>query len=446
MKKRVLLVGFILLNILLFNLDIGFVKGSYVNGIQTSNDDDNDGINDDFEALNNRKIEVELFSSEATILSTRMNADNKDQLKTDIAIGEDGISFQMSYKSKLESEYETTYSIIFYELVEFVDLSLNGIYDPETDQNIQNFTLQDFSPILYEKILINEENFLHHLSIITESKNFSLDVYFAEEFALINNSLITPTQARIAIRIANFSYLNGGSQLALYTRLDSEGEFLEQETTEDEEFGYAENESGIKTTINDYTSFFSWDESAIIDGVPEDVAVSEISPDKFKEEGMRFFLTYPRGNIILHSSKLGIEDLLIFETFPYLAVILIILGIAAATSVVTYSIYHQKKYKLPSKVEKRFREEKSSLRARPQKSVELFDSKLALKILEEEDAIYKLYRKGDINITAISNDFFEVIENFGFTKRERNDFIREMLSLRPFERELIIRDMLIKSE
>ncbi len=76
----------------------------------------------------------------------------------------------------------------------------------------------------------------------------------------------------------------------------------------------------------------------------------------------------------------------------------------------------------------------------------LFDTKVALQILEEEDAIRNLYDKGDINITAISNDFYETIDNFGFKGNEKSEFIKEMLSLRPFEREVILRDMLIKSQ
>jgi len=310
----------------------------------------------------------------------------------------------------------------------------------------ENFTLRDFSPIFYEKLLIDSESFIHHLSISTESNNFSLEVYFAEEFTLVENSLITPTQARLTIEIANFSYLNGSSQLALYTRLDSDGEFIEQEITEDEDYGYAKNETGITTTINDYTSFFSWNETATIDSVPENVIVSELSPDEFMENGQKFFLTYPRGNIIIHTTKVGIEDLLITEEFPFLGVLFLILAIAAGSSVVAYTIYHQKKYKLPTKGEKRHREEKPIIRSKNQEAVKLFDSKLALKILEGEDAIYKLYTKGDINITAISDDFFETIEKFNFSKSEKNEFIREMLSLRPFERELIIRDMFIKSQ
>ncbi|MHA2289742.1 MAG: hypothetical protein ACXABG_13235, partial [Promethearchaeota archaeon] len=425
MKKRVLLIGFFLCGIVLINLSSRFVEAS----VEISNDADNDGIDDDFELLNKRKINVEIFSNEATILSTRSKSESKDQIRTDIALGEDGIEFQMSYKSNLESDNELTYSINFHEIIEFVDLDFDGIYDPETDQNIQNFTLRDFSPIFYEKILINSESFLHHLSINTDSNNFSLEIYFAEEFTLVENSLLTPTQARVTIEIANFSYLNVSSQLALYTRLVSEGEFINQEITEDEDYGYAKNETGIITTINDYTSFFSWNDSATIDSVPEDIVVSEISPDEFVENAQKFYISYPRGNIIIHSTKAGIENILITDAFPFLAVLFLILAIAATSSVVTYSIYQRKKHKLPSKVEKRSRVAKPIAKIKSQETVKLFDSKLALKILEEEDAIYKLYTKGDINITAISTDFYETIENFDLTKSEKSEFIRELLSL-----------------
>lgn len=445
MKNRALLISFLLISIFLFNVNIGF-SGAIDSSVSTSSDADKDGIDDSFEKLNERKVEIEYAANEATIVSSRLSNENKDQIIIEIALDEEGILFQTSYKPNPASECKLTYGIIFYALIEYVDIDFDGKYNPEIDQYIQNLTLGEFSPIFYEKTVINGERYLHKLRISTDNKNFSLDVYIAEEFTFIDNFLITPTQARVTLEIANFKYINGSSQLALHTRLDPEGDYLEQEKTEDEENGYAKNEAGITTTMNDFTGFFTWNESAIADDKLKNVVLGEILPDEYIENGKKFYINYVRGDLIRHYTKIGVEDLLISEEFPFLVIFVLILAIGSASSIVVYSYYHKKKTKLARKVEKRYREEKPITRVQNDASSKLFDSKLALQILEGEGAINKLYSKGDINITAISEDFYETIESFGLKRSEKTEIIREMLSLPPVERELILRDMIIKSQ
>jgi hypothetical protein len=444
-KNRALIISFLLLSIFLFNVNIGFSK-AIGSGINTSGDTDNDGIDENFEKLNERRVEIEYAANEATILSYGLNNEKKDQIQIEIALEEEGILFQTSYKSNPESECKLSYGIIFHALIEFVDLDSNGIYDPETDQFIQNLTLREFSPISYEKTVIQGEHYLHKLKISTDNKNFSLDVYIAEEFTLVDNLLITPTQARIVIEIANFKYVNGSSQLALHTRLDPERDYIEQEKTEDEQMGYALNETGIITTMNSLTGFFTWNESAIVDDYLNNVIIGEILSDDYIENGKKLYINYVRGDLIKHYTKIGVEDLLNTEQFPFISVVFLILAITALSSIAGYSYYHKKKSKLPIKIEKRYREEIPISRVQNDSFIRLFDSKLALQILEGEGAIEKLYSKGDINITAISDDFYETVEIFGFKKSEKVEFIKEMLGLPPIERELILREMIIKSQ
>jgi hypothetical protein len=445
MKNRALLVSVLLISIFLFNFNIGFSR-AFDNSISTSSDADKDGIDDNFEKLNERKVEVEYAANEATIFSSGLSHQKEDQITIEIRLGEDGILFQTSYRPNPKLECKLTYEIIFYALVEYVDIDFDGNYNPEIDQYIQNLTLAEFSPIFYEKTVINGDRYLHKLSISTDNKNFSLDVYIAEEFTLIDNFLITPTQARVMVEIANFKYINGSSQLALHTRLDPEGDYLEQEKTEDEENGYATNEAGITTTMNDFTGFFSWNESAIIDDTLNNAVIGEILPDEYMENGKKLYINYVRGDLISHYAKIGVEDLLISEEFPFLSVFFLVLAIGAASSIVVFSYYHKKKSKPTIKAENRYREEKPITRIQNDGTSELFDSKLALQILEGEGAIEKLYSKGDINITAISEDFYETIESFGLKRSEKAEFIREMFSLPPIERELILREMIIKSQ
>ena len=455
MKKKAMLAGFVLFTILFFNFSFGFAAAStsdnsfVISGLNekiTISDDDNDDIDDNFEDFNKRKIEVDLFEHEATIQSIKVGTEAKDLIRTDISYGESGVEIQIRYKSTLEADFEITFGIVFRDLIEFIDNDFNGIFDPEVDEKIQNYTLSDFKPISYEKTVIHGSNFLHHLGIQTVNKNFTLDLYFAEEFTIVENSLITPTQAKIDIKILNFNYLNESSQIALYTNLYSETSFLRHNDTEDEEIGYAEKEQSIATTQNDFTGFYSWRESGIIDEISQNIVVSDIIPDDVGENGKKLYLCYSRGESIYHSTKIGIEGLLITEEFPLFGLVLLLVAIGAVSSIVAYSVHYQKKSKSRVKAEKRSHIEHRVLKSQRHDPVMLFDSKLALQILEEEDAIRNLYDKGDINITAISNDFNETIDNFGFKGSEKGEFIKEMLSLRPFERELILRDMLIKSQ
>jgi hypothetical protein len=407
---------------------------------------DDDNIDDNFEDFNKRKIEVDLFENEATIQSIRVGTEAKDLIRTDIGYGESGIEIQMGYKSELEADFEITFGIVFRNLIEFIDTDFNGIFDPEVDEKIQNYTLNDFAPISYEKTIIQGNNFLHHLRIQTVSKNFTLDLYFAEEFTVVENSLITPTQAKIDIEILNFNYLNDSSKIALYTSLDSETSFQRHNVTEDEEIGYAEKEQNIATIQNDFTGFYSWNEIGIIDEISQNIVVSEILQDDVHENDKKLYLCYSRGENIYHTSKIGIEGLLMTEEFPLFGLVLLLVAIGAISSIAAYSVHYQRKSKSRGKVEKRSHIEHRVLKSQRSEPIILFDSKLAIQILEEEDAIRNLYDKGDINITAISNDFNETIDNFGFKGNEKSEFIKEMLSLRPFERELILRDMLIKSQ
>jgi len=448
MKKRALWVGCFLFTILLFNFSVGFAAALTDDNsfVISSDDTDNDGIDDNFEDLNKRKIEVDISENEATIQSIRQGTGAKDLIRTDIVYGEYGVEIQIGYKSKIETDFEITFGITFRELIEYIDNDFNGMYDPEVDQRIQNYTLKDFLPISYEKVVIQDESFLHHLRIQTVSSNFTLNLYFAEEFTVVENSLISPTQAKIDIEIENFNYLNDSSQIALYTSLDSETDFQRHNDTEDEENGYAKAELGIATVAKEYTGFYSWNESGIIDEASQNIYVSDILPDDFIENGKKVYLNYPRGVNIYHSSKIGIEGLLITEEFPLLGLVLLLIAIGAVSSIVAYSVYHREKSKPSTKVERRDRDKNRILKSQRHETVMLFDSKLALQMLEEEDAIRNLYDKGDINITAISKDFYETVNNFGFKGNEKSEFIKEMLNLRPFEREIILREMLIKSQ
>ena len=74
----------------------------------------------------------------------------------------------------------------------------------------------------------------------------------------------------------------------------------------------------------------------------------------------------------------------------------------------------------------------------------LNDDKTPLQILYEENAIEKLLQIKKINITVFSEDFFDIVNHFEWEPNEKSEFIREMRALSPFERHLILEEMLKK--
>ena len=64
-----------------------------------------------------------------------------------------------------------------------------------------------------------------------------------------------------------------------------------------------------------------------------------------------------------------------------------------------------------------------------------------LQIFEEENAIDRISKLGDINLTAISEDFLETINTFDWEYDEKEEFIKELLALTPKERKEILNEM-----
>jgi hypothetical protein len=439
MKKKYFLISLVFLGFLIFN--------SYINLGIASDEGDDDNINDDLEELNKRDIEVLIEGNEILVESIKRIDKNRDEIRTIINYNEEGLKIGLAYKSDLESECELEFGITFRELIEFIDQNENGIYEPEIDQKIQNISLNEFRPAIYESWNISSNTKLHYIQIQTENEIFVVHIYFAEEFVFVEHSLITPFQAKIDIEISHFIFLNETSKLALDIELEYEGNYEKQEETEDEDAGYAENEEGVITTINDFTGFFTWKKNAIIDEISSEIRVSEIMINKINEHEQAIYLNYPNGDVIYHDPKIGIEDLLIpLKGSPSLIPIIILVSVIGALSVsAAYAVNYFGKHKVSDVKLERDREEYLNNIIDNGHNDELYDGKLALQILSGENALEKLAHVNNINITALSEKFFDVLNSFQWESQERSEFILEMLALAPLERDLILDEMLKKS-
>ncbi len=445
-KKKHFIIFGVFLVILLLNFSAGLVLGA-------DDENDDDGINDDFEEENKRDIEIEFDDSEFQIESYLRNGDIIDEIQLKVKFDDDGVSIKISYQEESEgddeseesTEFELEFKVEFRKLIEYIDLNANGMYDELFDRFIQEVALTSFKPVVYTLLNISNDTSLHYIIVKTIDSIFTAHIYVNEEFTLVNNSLITPSQIKINIEIKNFTYLNSNSQLALYTKLESEFDFEEEDETEDEREGYAQNEQGVITKVNQHTGIFTWQENATIDGISHKVFTNTIETDDEDEDDQKIFFNYLHGDHIFHDPKIGIEGLLTSDSpkgpmFPLIMFITIISIIGALSASIAYSIYHYAHNKHPS-LSRYINKDFHTVPSRD----DLLNKKLDFQIFEGNNIIENLIKLEDVNITAISEDFVDIIDKFEMETSERNEFINEMLSLSPNERISILNKMIKKT-
>lgn len=439
MKKQYYFVILFLFGIIIFNFNFTFVVAS--------GEEVDDGIDDNFEEINKRDIEISFNGNKIELESIRRTDQNKDEIRTNIVYDGNGIKINLSYRSNLEAECELGFGILFREITEFIDINKDGFYDPGIDQPIKNVSLNDFQPIFYEKSNISTDSALHYLKIQTINNTFTFHIYFVEEFAIIENSLVAPTQTKINIEI-NYDFFNESSQIALNTRLDSQGDYEKEEETEDEREGYAEDEKGVITSMNNFTGFFTWENNATIDGISKKVYASEVMVDKYNETEEMIYISYPNGEHIYHDPKIGIEGLLkpIGVLISPIDIIILALIIGAVSISAAYLAYHYSTIKPQKKKVERDREEYFNGRFDDKEFRESYTGRSPLQIFLQEGSTEKLSQMGNLNITVLTEDFIKAINQFDWERNEKNEFIREMLAFSPIERQLILKEMIEKSK
>jgi len=277
-------------------------------------DDDDDGVDDDYEDENEREVKVEYSDNEIQIESQLKTGDTKDEFQIKVEAGDD-LGIKLEYESEtivdaVETELELEFKVVFKSLIEFIDMDGNGIYNTDNDTEIQEYKIEDFNPIEYTPILQPDNSTLHYLNISTVDNVFTAHLFVAGEFMDFNTTILTPTEVKIDIEITDFPYLNDSSQLAVYTKLETEYEMEEDDETEDEELGYVENEGGVVTEMNGFMADFTWAETALIDGTVMDVLTTPIDTDDDDLNAEKIYIVYPRGTHIYHDPKIGMVGIL----------------------------------------------------------------------------------------------------------------------------------------
>ncbi|MFX1390821.1 MAG: hypothetical protein ACFE9Z_12225 [Promethearchaeota archaeon] len=341
MKSKYIILGIFVIGFLFLgvNYSYGFEEGTDESeageeeggGGDEIPDDDEDGVDDDYEDENKRDIEIWIGESVVEISSIRRSENRKDIIDLRVGYDDYGLSVRVSYGTFIKEcepveeecpegeedivpkheeyceeivEYKLVFEVLFRGLIEFIEHNGDGVLDEEHDEVISEYGFHSFQPIDYSLTSISDDTNLHYLLFNTTDGVFATHIYLVEEFVYVDEILISPTEVKIDLEITNYDYQDENSQLALFTKLWSEEKCNEGEETVDEKEGYATDEKDVNFQNDKYSGFFSWKETALIDGVEMDVLTREIVYED--DHHSKLFLCYPRGFHIYHDPKIGI--------------------------------------------------------------------------------------------------------------------------------------------
>ena len=254
-----------------------------------------------------REVEIEIEKFQVEIESTLKNGDTKDEFEVDIDVSEDA-NIELEYKSENASlEIETEMEVRFFSILEYVDEDFDGVYTAANDTLIQEYVMSDISyeELTYETFDIGNSTD-HVITAITTDGVFSFVTHITESFIQLNGTNVKPTGVKIDIIIDGFPYMANDSQLALYTEVESVLEAIEydEDSPDEDDATASHSEQAITSLSNETSAFFSWVSIANADGVIADVK-SSYEEVTVKEQAL--YLNYPRGDLIVHDPKVGID-------------------------------------------------------------------------------------------------------------------------------------------
>ncbi len=271
----------------------------------TSGEDDDDS--------NDREVTIFATDTYVEIESELESGGVEDSFTIEVEVGLNGAEFKVEFETESgTNETEREFEVEFDELIEFIDVNDNGVYDDSVDDDVQTLELVSFEPLVYT-VENTADGPVHIIDVLTTDGIFGARVYAVGDFTEINGSVIAPTQVKIDVYIRDFNFTEVDSLLALKVELSTELETSFDDETEDEEDGRAVDEAEIDVLLTDVTGFFSWKESAEIDGVTHLV---NSSIDEVTATEQDIYLSYPQGNDIVHDPKIGFENLLVLGGNP----------------------------------------------------------------------------------------------------------------------------------
>ncbi len=292
---------------------------------QVEEADDDEETDDRLEEK--RKVRIETDGSDADISLERETGPREDEVEMRWKAEE--ATFELEHESENQTEEtENELEVIFGALVEYLDESDNGRYDPgepiaggwmlgdefddeEAEDRVENEA--SWGPASIDDITRDGKNGKRITSSASlgDEGTFELRFLVFGDFVELNGSDLSPTGAKIDIEIEDYPYQANETDLALFLETETENEF-EREIEEEDERGVSAagaDDAGSSLVV-------TWKNTAEVDGTTRAVNTTMLEQktetetdgeESATEEERRFVLSYPRGDAIVHDPKAEVQ-------------------------------------------------------------------------------------------------------------------------------------------
>lgn len=436
MKKKIKFVSIIIFIILIFviGISLGFILFT-IGFSNLSGDDDLDSIANNIEFINKR--DTNLTFNDDFIIFNSVGVKNSYQNNIIYNIDYNDACISVSYTNyQILDNKENIVDAIFFNLtfvkiIEYNDENGDDIYSNESDHLIKTLLIHNLTLLEYEFIGNGDNGNNHHFKIGMKNETFIVNFYFSNEYIKVDERIVPPTQIHIISEINNFTLDSENSSLGLVTEIKSENQIVENEYTENEKYQFITREESLNIKGNkDDSGYFSWRELVRINETEREVNVKSVITNYCSK--MYFNYQNLKNDSIFHDFSIGFEGIILMtqsnNTITLIIVSIVIYILIIGISVIFAINYHNNldKYYTSSKNPSTFN------------IVNQLNDKRKVKSILKKQSDLTPHRK-DLLITAISEEFFELIDLFKWKREDKKLFIKEMLALSPQERKKIFR-------
>lgn len=266
------------------------------------NGSDDDAEEDEEQTETEREVTVEQHGDRVNIESKheveRGETEQEDKFKLEFSVEEDP-RIKLSTESETETateevENESEYKVRFRSLAEFAASdTVQEDGDPVSTYDLETATFDD---ITYNTRTV-DGNTVHVIEATTTDGVFAIRLHAVGDITNIDGEQVEPTEVKIDLEMHDYNFTAENSSLALRTETESETEHeVEQNDTE---------ETVVRSTDGSGNGvYFSWKNTAQVDGEQTPVRSTNIEADDNEEE---FYLVYDQGSSIIHDPKIGID-------------------------------------------------------------------------------------------------------------------------------------------
>jgi hypothetical protein len=228
-----------------------------------------------------RELSDSRVEMESKLVNTTKSVEDKFQIYVDT---DDSLEVTLRYKNENLSSNEKDIaetSVTFDRLGEYQDSNNNGKLDE--DEVVAQRRLKDFQKI--ELTNYTEDGAkIHEITATTTDNVFEVVFYATGDFANLGSTVVKPSEMKFDVAIEDYGYEYDNTSLALGAEIESG----------------AESDEGtlVFNTGEEYDTFFSWKQTAEIDGKNVDTNVTTF--------GNKMAISYgEQAENIFHDPKVG---------------------------------------------------------------------------------------------------------------------------------------------